>query len=221
MAKNINEFKQFVEFVSNKVQSGNTITVTQFNEVANRAQMQVFERDYQIFLQTKEVSDFLTVFLTPKSIAINTFGVGSLPSDYQHTCALRYQYIPLVGEAKEVEIKEDTSADWGKISMSQLFKGTKRFPKCSYIGSSIRFLPRDMGMAQLDYFRTPAVPIWNFTVVSGDEVYSPTGSVNFEWDDVYTNQVAAVYLAMIGTNLKDSELTQWSEMFKAQTQQPA
>lgn len=217
MPKNINEFKTFVEFVSNKVQSGNSVTIPQFNEVAMRAQMQVFKRDYDIFWDTKVISDFLLVFLKNTSLTINAIGEANLPSDYQHTATLRSYFIPTEGNPFEVEIKEELNADWGKLQASQLFVSNFRWPKCSYIGTKVRFLPRTLGIAQLDYFRLPLQPIWNYTVVAGEAVYSASGSVNFEWDDDYTNQVAAAYLALIGCNLKDTELAQFSELYKQQT----
>lgn len=217
MSKNINEFKEFVEFCANKVQSGNSVDTDQFNELANRAQMQLFEQDFNTFLQTKSVSEYLKTFLKNTSILINTFGEGNYPSDFQHVSSMRSYFVPTKGNAYEVEVKEESNADWGKLQASQLFKATKRWPKYSEFGSNLRFLPRDLGVAQLDYFKTPVKPIWGFTVVSNDPVYNPSTSTDFEWDDFSTNQVAAMYLALIGVNLKDGELAQFAEMYKAQT----
>lgn len=213
MAKNVDEFKRFVEFVSNKTQTGNTVTPTQFNEVANRAQMQVFERDYKRFLQDNGITDFLSYFLKNKSIIINSYGEGNYPSDYQHTASMRHYYAK---GGVEVDVKEEDIYDFGKLQVSQLFKADERFPKYAAFATHFRFLPRDLGLAQLDYFKTPVKPFWNYTVVSNAPVYSASGSTNFEWDDFATNEVAAVYLSLIGCNLKDMELSSFAEMFKAQ-----
>ncbi len=219
MGKNVNEFKNFVQFVSNKVQSGNTVKVTDFNEVANRAQVQLLEADYKSFLGTNFISEFLSTVLKNKSLTINSFGEADMPSDYQHTASMRYYYFPgIVGQnAFETQVKWEGNYDWGRIQGSQLFVPDPLFPKYSEFGKIFRFLPRDMGVAQLDYFKTPVKPIWNYTIVSGAAVYNPTGSVDFEWDDFATNSVVAMYLSLIGCNLKDTELERFAMMYQQQT----
>lgn len=219
MPKNINEFKEFVEFVSNKVQSGNTITIPQFNELANRAQLQPFEYDYKVFLDTKFVTAFFTTFMKNKSLLINSIGEADMPDDYQYAASMRSYYVSGVpgDEPFETMVKWENNIDWGRMQASQLFVPDPLFPKYSEFGSKLRFLPRDLGVAQLDYFKTPIKPIWNYTVVSGEAVYNPIGSVDFEWDDFATNRVAAAYLALIGVNLKDGELEQFALMYEKQT----
>ena len=217
MGKNIDEFKRFVEFVSNKTQTGNTITPTQFNEVANRAQMAVFERDYKEFLATKNITEFLSFFLKRATILIDSLGNGPYPSDYEHCASVRSYYAKTSGSAKEVEVTEETNFDFGKLQVSQLYEPTRRFPKYSHFGDSMRFLPKDLGTAFMDYFYTPPKPIWNYTVVSNVPVYSASGSVDFVWGDSSTNLVAAVYLSLISVNLSAEQLAGFSEMFKAQS----
>ena len=50
MSVNIDSFKRYTEYLANKKQSGNSLTPKQFNEAANRAQMQVFEKDRAVFI---------------------------------------------------------------------------------------------------------------------------------------------------------------------------
>jgi hypothetical protein len=217
MSKNIDEFKRFVEFVTNKVQSGNTVTPTQFNEVANRAQMAVFERDYKRFLQDDTITDFLSYFLKNSTIIVNSAGQGNYPSDFQHTSSMRHYYVRPGEISAEVPVIEENNFDFGRLQISQLFKPDARFPKYSCFSTHFRFLPRDLGIATLDYFATPVKPFWAYTVANNAAVYSPSGSTDFEWDDFATNEVAAVYLAFIGVNLKDAELSNFAEMFKGQS----
>ncbi len=217
MSKSIDEFKRFVEFVTNKAQTGNTVTPTQFNEIANRAQMQIFERDYKQFLMDKTITEFLSSFLKNTSLIIDSFGNASYPSDYQHGVSMRSYYGIPGGQSVEVEVKEEDNYDWGKLQVSQLFVPDKRFPKFSHFATEMRFLPRDLAIAQLDYLATPPKPVWNYTVVSNAPVYAASGSVDFLWDDYATNEVAAVYLSIIQCNLKDGDLAQFAQMFKAES----
>lgn len=216
MPVNINEFKVFCDFVSNKVQSGNAVTPIQFNSVANRAQMQLFERDYNIFVASDTVTEYLQLFLANKSLLINNFGQALYPNNFQHTSSMRSYYIPESGDGYEVPVDKENNFDFAKLQRSQLFIPTKQFPKFSEFSTYFDFLPKNLGIAQLDYFKTPVAPVWGYTIVNNEEVYDPATSTNFEWDDFATNEVAAMYLSLIGVNLKDAELGKFAEMFKQQ-----
>ncbi len=218
MATNIDEFKRFTEYVSNKVQNGNSVTPTQFNEVANRAQMQVFEKDRGIFIAEQIASDYLKSFLKQKYYT-GPFVTGevSLPTDYQHTTSVRSYHKKKDGTAIEVEVLEVKNADWGEITSSSLNKASSRFPKYSEFKSILRLLPATLSTITLEYFATPIKPLWAFTVVNGRPVYDPANSVDFEWDDFAMNNVAAYYLQLIGVNLKDNELSQFTQVYKQET----
>jgi len=219
MAVNINEFKKFVEYVSNKDQSGRSVSVDQFNEAAHRAQMQVFEKDRAIFVAEQIASDYLKEFLK-KKIFNGPFLAGefNLPSDFEHTTALRNHHLKKNGKTTEVEILEVKNADWGEITSSSLYEPTDRFPKYSEFKNIMRVLPADLKTVTLEYFATPVRPIWAFTPgTTGRPVYDPINSVDFEWDQFAMNNVAAYYLALVGVNLKDTELANFTQMYKEET----
>lgn len=218
MATNINTFKLFVEFVSNKVQIGNTVSPSQFNLLCDRAQMQVFERDYETFLATEEASNFLSFFLTNLTTSVPSTGYLFYPSDFQHLASVRAYFARPGGESTEIPTKEVKIANWGEISTSQLQEPTPRFPKYCEFSDGIRFLPKLIGTVMIDYYRTPVIPIWGYTVMSSRPVYDPATSTNFEWDSFALNEVAAAYLALIGVNLKDGELMQFAQMYKQETE---
>ena len=215
---NINNFKTFVEFCSGKVQSGNTVTTPQFNELCNQAQLQIFEKDRLIFLKTQESSDFLDWFL--KNLVLNpnpSTGFLPYPPDFQHTSAVRSYYVKPNQTSFEVKVDLVKNTDWGTISSSQLQKPTKRFPKYTEFKDEYRFLPKDIGIVMLDYYKTPVAPVWGYTIVNNQELYDPTTSTDFEFADFATNEVAAVYLGYIGINLLEPELEQFAEMQKKET----
>jgi hypothetical protein len=217
MSVNINTFKVFTEFVSNKAQSGNTISPSQFNAVSNRAQMQVFEKDFETYLQTGDISEYLKTFLKNQTTMVPISGTFPYPSDWEHASSIRSYLVRPDGGSTEVPVVEVKNSSWGAISTSQLQVPSKRFPKYSEFGNGIRFLPKSIGSVMIDYFKTPVVPVWGFTTVSGRPVYDSSTSTDFEWDQFSFNNIAAVYLSLIGINLKDSELSQFSEMYKQQT----
>ncbi len=211
MSVNINKFKVFCDFVSNKVQEGNAYALSDFGDICNRAQMQLFERDYQTFIKTEEISEFLKVFLKNTVFGVPLTGLAPYPSDYQHLISLR-KYL----NGKMTEIKEVKNVDWAEYQVSQLMQPTLQFPKYNEFSNVIRFLPKNIGIIEIDYLKTPVVPVWNFTVTNGAPLYNPTGSVNFEWSEYNFNEVSALFLAMIGCNIKDNDLLGFSQLFAQQ-----
>jgi len=214
---NINSFKTYTEFLSNKVQVGGVISPSQFNQLCFQSLMQVYEKDYQTFLATEEVSELLRIYLKQQTTAVPLTGVLPYPSDYQHLTALRKYYVNPKGVGRMIQIEEIKEVEWGFIQASSLREPTLRFPKYNEFSSTVRFLPRNIGIIEIDYFKTPVQPIWGYTIVSGRPVYDPLTSVNFEFQDYSTNAVAAVFLSLQGVNLRDSELEQFAQEYMKQT----
>ena len=221
MSVNINTFKNFVEFISNKTQQGATVSPSQFNLLCNRAQMQLFEHDRALFLQTGVSTNFLEFFFKNQTVSVPSTGVLPYPSDFFQTGAIRSYYIPpSTGVGLEVPVENVKDTNWGAVISSQLVTPTKQFPKYSEFRLEYRFAPKNIGIVMIDYFNKPVEPVWGFTVVSGRPVYDPATSTDFEWDDYSTNAVAALYLQLIGVNLKDTELAGFAQMYKQETNSP-
>lgn len=208
MPVNINEFKIYTEgILVNKNQSGNTITPSQFNIAAHRAQMVIFEKDRQTFLKTGESSDYLNWFLVNTIINPNYLtGFAPYPSNFQHTCAVRSYYN---GQEQKVDLV--TNNAFGEIQQSQLMPATLDFPKYTEFAGKYRFLPRNIGIVMLDYWREPRKPVWGYTIVNNVAVYNAAASVDFEWSQFAVEMVAEAYVSIIAQNLKDQQLAQFAE----------
>ncbi len=214
---NINNFREFVFYVMNKNQVGNSLTIPEFNSICNRSQMQVFEKDRAIFVTKQEVSDFLGLFLKNKTTSVPASGVFPYPSDLEHIASIRSYYVRPEGKSVEILVQPVKNRDWGEVSSSQLQTPTKRFPKYTEFGEEFRFLPMNIGIVMIDYFKTPVAPVWGYTIVNGRPVYDSASSVDFEWSDFAFNNVAANFLSLVGCNLKDTMLEQFAEQYKSET----
>jgi hypothetical protein len=214
MSVNINDFRNFVLTVQNKVQSGNTITVAQFNNLCNRAQMSKFEADRSVYIQTGELTKFLTFFLKNSIQQVSPLGELPYPSDWEHTVAMRNYYVRPNGKSVEVQVVESKDKSWGEVQTSSLLEPTLRFPKYMEFANEFRFLPKSIGTI---YFKTPVAPLWNYTVVNSRSVYDPLTSVDFEFEDFSTNEVAAIYLQLVGINIQMPELIKFATEFKEES----
>jgi len=221
MPVSINYFKSFVEALANKNQSGNSVTVAQFNTLANQAQLSQFEFDRNVYINTGEITKYLTFFMknVVKQVPPAT-GFLPYPNDWEHTIALRSYFIRPDSKSIEVEIAEAKDKSWGEIQASSLLSSNKRFPKFMEFSNEYRFLPKDIGTVYLDYLKTPTAPEWKYTTVNNRPVYDPVNSVDFDWEDFSLNQIACNYLKLIGINLQMPELNAFATQFKAESSAP-
>lgn len=214
MPVNINSFKVTSEFISNKVQSGNTVTPSEFPLIADQAQLLAYEEDRLVFLKTGESSDYLDWFLNNTVLNPNTLtGYANYPVGFQHTAGVRAYYN---GIERPVDLVENKA--WGEVQASQLMKPTSLFPKYTEFSGEYRFLPKNIGIVMLDYWRRPIVPVWNYTIVNNVPVYNPVASIDFEWSDFSFNRIMSIYLQLIGCNLSDQHLSQFATQFKQESQ---
>lgn len=213
MSVNINTFKQTSEAISNRVQSGNTITPAQFTLLCDQAQMLAFEQDRLIFLKTGDSSDYLNQFLVNTILNPSTVtGNASYPSDFQHTAGVRAYY-----NAKERPVEIVESKAWGEVQASELMAPTRIFPKYTEFANEYRFLPKNIGIVMLDYFKRPVVPVWAYTIVNNNPVYTSTGSVDFGWDEFSFNRIIGIYLSLIGVNLQSKDISAFAKEFMNET----
>lgn len=60
----------------------------------------------------------------------------------------------------------------------------------------------------LTYYRYPATPIWNYTLVNGRPQFTTNGSVDFEWQSTEITRLTMRILTSMGLSIRDTELTQ-------------
>lgn len=213
MAVNINYFKVTSEFISNKVQSGNTVTPSEFPLIADQAQLLSYEEDRLIFLKTGESSDYLNWFLKNTVINPNYLtGYANYPSDFQHTAGVRSYYN---GIERPVELVENKA--WGEVQASQLMNPTMLFPKYTEFLGEYRFLPKNIGIVMLDYWKRPIKPVWNYTIINNVPTYNSIGSIDFEWEAFSFPRIMSNYLSLIGCNLSDSNIQKFAKEYQQET----
>ena len=125
----INELYRFVQFVSNKEQSG-YVKPSEFNIAVDRAQMQLFMERYNnpaeyqpgrpiprvAYQQTQKISDDLRMFIKRVTLPINSNGMMNYPDDYIHFSKATYRYL------SEIDL-DDGSANAGCVDCSSAVIG--------------------------------------------------------------------------------------------------
>jgi hypothetical protein len=236
MAVNVNEVYKFVQFISNKSQSGN-LTPDNFNTSLKRALYEfVMNRlgnifQYQpgqpvqriSFQSSKRVSDDLRHLITPVNPAhVDIDGQFPIPADYLFCTSIRYKYKTLSDDGKNTEYVERkvdlvTDAEVSSISDSEIFKARLKAGKMCFAaeyGDYFQFYPSNVGTVIFTYLRMPETPMWAFTVVNNRPVYDPANSVDVDIQEISTSEVVMNVCNFLGINLRENDLIQYSELKK-------
>ena len=230
MPINVNELYKFVQFVANKEQSG-FVKPEEFNIAADRAQMQFFMERYNnpaeyqpgrpvprvAFQQTQKVSDDLRIFMVNETIT-SPQSILALSANYVHLISLRKT------DGSHIKLLDDY--ELGHVLNSALTPPSNMYPVASIIGDSIVLY--GTGSANLTYLRRPEKPFWEYLKnVNGEPVdsnnnlinypiYDSTNSVDLEFPDETFNEIAIRILSFVGINLRENQLTQYTELKKQQ-----
>ncbi len=212
---NIDKTYQFLNFIVNKTQSG-PITPAQFNLIAQRSQIDFYNSDYKIFQETRVVSDELSPFIVAAIVNPDAAGQVSYPSDYVHVAGIRHLYYKN-NVAIPVPVREVSSNELGELLMSQVAPATNKYPAMCYYDTYMQFAPKNLKAIQFDYLRSPAIPVWAYTVVNNRPVYDAANSVDLEVKDQYQNEIVAMMASYYGINISSAMVVQYAQEMKAET----
>jgi len=231
----IDDVKRFVEYVSNKDQSGNTTSPEEFNVLARRASLDLFKKraglpeDYQVgaplskqaWQLTQTITDDLRFLIEEKVIEVDSDGYMIVPDDYVRYSSIDFNYIlnPKTREEGQtsfpvpVEVIDDNK--WSRRISSSLKPTSKRYPVCRYRNVNIEFSPKNLERVIFTYLRVPADPVWGFDVVNDAEVYNESKSTQFDWPVETEIDLASYILSYVGVNLDDDHITKYAEIIKS------
>jgi hypothetical protein len=217
---NINEVKEFVNFVMNKNLNG-AYTPKGFNQAIKVANLELFDElrggKYSTYQpgrpvpiigmeQNSTISEELDVFANNASITL-TSGVGDLPSDHIQTLSLTSTN----GYAIEWVRRED----FDKIVKDPIDTPLEEEAIYKHHGAKkIKTSPSSIGPLAVSYLRAPATPVWGYTVSGSVATYNGVTSTNFEWNSTAFVALCAKILSYLGVNLSNEQIVGFSENMK-------
>ena len=235
---NINDLYKFVQFISNKEQSG-YVKPSEFNMAVDRAQMQLFMERYNnpaeyqpgrpiprvSYQQTQKISDDLRPFIK-KSVKTLASGklLWSTLNDYIHISSLRVNYNSTnnCGETttKKKGVKVVDDAELSTYLDSSLLKPTDRYPIAAIYNGYLQLYPETINKLEITYLSRPQRPsdgeFWKYSISNDLPVYNSSASTNLAWSDELFNEIAIRVLSFIGINLREVTLSQYAEVKKTQ-----
>lgn len=213
MAKFIKDIHDLVNFLA-----GKNIATKQPPEKVDMVLYEVvvdlFNGYYDNYVKTQKISDYLLPFKRTKTIAV-TANFGALPADYQHTRAIR----TLTGG--KVDLVEDKFWDGRKNSKVAPPSATNVIAKIEVPEADVTLRIIEVWPSQdviMEYFKAPAKPKYAFTLSGSRYVYDDLNSVDVEFSLLLYNDIKKRVLSGMGINLRDRDLTIYSEQAKATEQ---
>ena len=211
----IDQAYQFIQFCYNKRQGG-YITPDQFNNLAPIMQMSLINdrignvKKYQPgfpvpsygFGVTQKSREELRPLLVKPTIVSVTTGVATIPGDY-----LYYDTISIGGYQAQ-EVTEDEILE---MNNSLIKPPIARFPHFVLHSNGINIYPSAPSSILLSYLRKPLTPLWNYTIVNDESVYSSSGSQDFETGITTHLEICNMILSAIGISLGKLEIAQYAE----------
>jgi hypothetical protein len=230
---NVNEIKIFIDFLTNKEQSGTSYSIIQLNNAFQAANIDLFKLRYGLpeeytpamplprmaYEVTQKMKDDLRACKEVSDIPVDQVGEMILPDNYVHVTAVTYiKYTnqccdnPPKISRREVERIDDDK--WSERLSNSIKTPSKDYPVCNFLKDRIRIEPRDLGKVEFSYLRTPSKPVWAYTVVGGVEKYDAGSSTNFDWNEILFTDIAKLIIGYLAINLRDGELASAIEQYK-------
>lgn len=230
---NIDQVYRFLQYLSNKSQSG-YLTPKDFNLSLPRALNEWVMKRYKNvnansaselgWQKNQKITDDLRFLLERnKVVSVDATGEMVLPADYLHLDTINYKYswIDDQGltqfELRPVDIVRNSEiADFlsSKIYKRKIQK--KQYAIAALYSDYVQIYPEDIQRVELTYLRKPKDPVWAFTVVNRKPVYDPINSVDLEAPDEAVNEIVMMCASYLGMNLREADLVQYSETLKDQ-----
>lgn len=209
MAVNVDTVYQQVLAIANKEQRG-YITPQEFNLLAHRAQLQIFEEYFvdikKAYLKpgnSSEASDELDVLL--ERLAVHRFTATAAPNAPDHQLASFFKVLNV--SYNGIEIPEVDARRALKLNAHPLSAPTLDHPFYVRTGESkITIYPFIDAAVVVDVVEKPYRPSWGYVVVNEKPLYNTNTSTNFDLHESEEQNLVNRILELAGITMKKQDL---------------
>lgn len=218
----VDDVYKLMQFIINKSQNGN-LTPSQFNLVINEGQNEYLSflmgniLQYQhgrpvpkVQLGNNEiVRQKLVDIIYHTDLTIDSGGKCPYPNYLIQVDAMYTQYnLQRIRWVAQDRLWETISSVIDKV---------QDYPIYLLENDGFHFYPENLGAAKMSYVKQPPVIKWGYTTdTNGRPVYDPNTSTDPFWNEIDIMQVIVRALRMVGVNLNDVQVSQYSQEIKIQ-----
>jgi len=218
-----------IEFIGNKNFSGNIITPDRFNELIKVVNIDLFRKKHGLPEEyqpgrpiprehadiTLKNTDDLRAFKVHISGRAVSSGIMVLPPDYAHRETLVYNFSKTINTVatilpRPIEILRE--AEFASREGNYTKRPTIQNPIAVLRNDGFHIRPATITVVDFAYYRWPVEPEFSYVLGDGFITYDAANSVETEFpkDEYFT--LAKMVLSLVGVNLRENELVQYSEM---------
>ena len=229
----IDELYRTVRVVANKEQRG-FLKPSEFNLLADRAQMELFTQRYNnlklhqtastksgvmtlmpgaAFGSTQKAFDDLRPFLAynqPLTFTDAGTDAWTYPTDYIHAIALTLNNVEveLIGEDKLMKSINSTivpPSPEHPIAIQDR-SGFVIFNSGTVPTTGALGIGTTVGTVRLSYLARPTRPQWAFEEINGNPIYNPSNSTDLQFNEQTHNEIAMKILSYLGIHIRETDL---------------
>ena len=219
MALDVNKVRTTVDGIYRKNQAGGYLTTAQFNNLAEKVQLDWYRSKLVQLgatrLISKDLQDIKVQSFIPASTVARVGAQASLPSDYweQGSVSVAFGYtkdgVQKTGRAPATEMDD---MEFDAVVYSEAFAPTKEYPVYKMTNGTITLLPDDIQEIGLVYFKYPDAPAWVAVspIVNNREQYSSVNSTQFTVPEDAFDDIVDMILFELGVSTRDGLVIQTS-----------
>lgn len=212
----LQEAFDFLNFWINKY-TGAWYTIPELEQICDRGQLSLYDDLSAQYATSQRIKDALAPFrATYNFTPANTVsGVVVVPSNsnLMNLLDLQIRYTDAT-RTNYVSVKMYNEDEISMRLMSQIDPVDITHPIGEVIAPRYyKIYPAQGYTGTVTYFRRPAKPVFNYTIISGRViVYNPVGSVELEFPENWQNAVLIKALSSIGINIGEQDIMQYAEL---------
>lgn len=148
----LQDFIDFINYILNKEQTGNTLTPSKANLIIPAAQIDYYKQLVKDYERTLTISDSLSRFIQTYTPTIDNLGDVTLPDDYNRISSWS------IGGRPGTMLTEKEMSD---VMIDGLLRPSTDYPALVIRGSKIHIEPFRSGSMILNYLRYPTIPVYD------------------------------------------------------------
>lgn len=204
MSKKIKEIHDLINLLTAKGRTGYH-SAEQIDLAVYTASKWLYDFYYSMLDSSNGLHDSLRPFMTDPTVITLTNGQYILPVDFMHGLG------DITAGALDAFVDVVDRAALAKRRDNSLVPPTIDNPICTYYQTYLQFYPIIITNVKFAYLKLPVQPVYATTISNGREVYDDANSVDIEWNDIDITKVSTRALSVLGINLEDLKLVEWSE----------
>jgi len=204
VAKKIKEIHDQINLLITKGRTGYH-TAAEIDIAVYMASKWLFDFYFNMFDADNALHDSLRPFTSdPTIIVLDVNGQYIIPVDFIHEIG------QITSGPNDTMVDTVDRAALARRRSNNLVPPSYDYPLCAFNSTHIQFYPIDITNVKFAYLRTPIQPVYATTIVNGREVYDDVNSVDVEWNEVDITKLTERAMSVLGINLEDIKLVEWS-----------